>query len=341
MKLRKAIKLVAAGAAVTASASVMAVPSTGLWSASGGIVNTTATECPSGFVCSSSPISETGFMQRQLTETGSGRTFIQTVLIEGDVTSGSGSLTGGEAFSDESFVEIGGHGGIIESQRLHEEATGTVSGSGTPVVEAFDSTADIKSGAFRVDDENAIDIKQRVTEVVDGGVELFGADFRLQEMDNTSFGGNITAQVNLGMGVAGDGFTNMFAMETFNVEATAGSVHLDGNYKKLDVDQTMTGEVTQTVVLRERTGAAISEAGSSDQYSGTVGIFAANDTLVSLRIGQSVDGAGQFGLDDFVNESNGTAIGIDSLTSTALPFQTITYTTGGDPFSALTPYVMP
>lgn len=332
MKLRKAIKLAAAGAAVTASASVLAVPTFDNWSSAGGVVTA---NCPTGYTCSTSPISESGFLQRQLTETSTGRTFIQSILVTGDYdgVGAPGVLTGAEMFVDENFVEVGGHGGIMDQQQLHEQASGTNSGTGVTVTESFDTASNILSGAFRTTDVVAIDIYQMIAETTTAG-EDFGSSFQLQEMDNSSFGGNITAKVNLGMDVSGDGFTNKFGMETFNVEDTTGAF-TSGNYKKLDVDQNMVGEVTQEAHLRERTGAAVAGPGGTDADSNIT--FLANDTIVSLRIGQDVAGAGSFGLDDFVNESQATSVGIDSLATSNIPFQTITYTDTnlGDPFAAI------
>jgi uncharacterized protein (DUF697 family) len=318
MKLRKAIKLVAAGAAVTASASIMAAPTVGGFTTTGGVVNAT---CPAGYTCSTSPITDVGFMQRQITENTSGRTFIQTISSEGDTT-GGGGFAGNTGFSDESFVEIGGGSGVIDQQKIGEKA------SSGGVTEDFNSTANISSGQFRVADVAAIDLTQNIHEV---SSEDFTAGFNLTEMDNSAFGGNITAQVTLTSGIGAGDFTNTFKQQTLNVEDTTGT-YTYGNYKKLDINQEVVGDLNQTVQLNERTGAAITEGGTTT--AGSAGDFSAGDTLVQLQIGQDIVGGGQFGLHDFVNETSGVAIGIDSLATNALPFQTITYTSGGDPFAA-------
>jgi hypothetical protein len=333
MKLRKAIKLVAAGAAVTASASVLAAdPTHGSWTSNGGDID--ASLCPAGYTCSSTPISENGFMQRQITENvPDGRTFIQTIILEGDVLVAGGGLANGTGFADESFVRIGGTGGIIDKQMLAETAD-----LGGGVNENFTSTSNISSGEFRYVDQNAIDIQQAVNET--GGAEGFDTTFRLQEMDNSLYQDQITAEVHIGGNTNGEGFTAGFKMETFVVEDTTGS-YASANLKRIDADQTLDGggsDVYQTFALRERTGASISDAGSTSANNGSNSSWTTGETIVSLRIGQDVAGAGQFGLDDFSNESSGGATGIDSFSSSAVPFQDATFAGGGDPFADITAF---
>jgi len=323
MKLRQAIKMVAAGAAVTASASVLAAPSVGGFSSSAGTISAS---CPSGYTCSSSPISEAGFFQRQLTEDSTGRTFIQTILTEGDQT--GGVIAGNSGFSDESFVEVGGGEGLINQQKIAERVTGAIS-------EDFNSTTNLLLGTFRPTDANAIDITQTIIESDSVVGDSFGAGFRLQEADASAFGGNITAKVQLYADVLSGEFTSAFAMETYVVEDTGGT-YASAGYKTLDVDQNVnTADIVQDVAFRERTGAAVTSSG----YTTGGGSFSAGDTMIKLEIGQTVTGAGQFGLDDFANESTGTAVGIDSLTSAGVPFQSAHYgtnTNGADPFAAMT-----
>lgn len=321
MKLRKAIKMVAAGAAVTASASVLAVPTTGNWSVSGGVITAA---CPANYTCATAEITDSGFMQRQITDDTTGRTYIQSILTEGDSTDGS-TFAGNTGFADESFVEIGGGEGIISRQLLAEQA---VSGA---VTEDFNSESQIFAGQFRVADSAAIQIDQTVAEA--DTADVFSTGFQLIEMDNSSFGGNITAQATVTGALNAADFTAGFKQTTFVVEDTTGTYAAD-NWKRLDADQTLVGDVQQTMALRERTGAAISQSGSTDGATGTNAEFAAGDTIVSLRIAQDVSGAGSFGLDDFVNETTGVENGIDSFTTSGVPFQTVTFSDGSDPFAA-------
>jgi hypothetical protein len=327
MKLRNAIKLVVTGAAVAASASVLAIdagaPSVDASDITSAAVGHTLT-CPAGFTCSSSPIEDAGFTQRQLTDNSTGRTFIQTILSEGTVT--SNVLSGSEAFLDESFVEVGGGSGIIDKQQIREDITSS------GVTEVFTSTANNRSGQFRDTTTSGIVIDQNIAESTTGG-ETFGAGFNLTEVDNALYGGNISAKVTLTSDVGAGDFSSNFKQETFVVEDTTGASDAAA-YKKLSVNQVVTGDLTQTVSFQERTGAAVEGSGGSS--AATDADFVAGSTLVDLQIGQSIAGAGQFGLHDFVNETAGVAIGIDSQTTNAVPFQTISYdnTNLGDPFAS-------
>jgi hypothetical protein len=335
MKLRNAIKLVVTGAALTASASALAIdagaPSVGVSGISATAGGNHTLTCPAGFTCSSSPMTDVGFTQRQITDNSTGRTFIQTVLSEGDI-SGSG-ITSASGFLDESFVEVGGSGGIIDRQNVEE---GTGSGSGIAVEDTFKSTANIRSGAFRDSTTDGITIDQSIAELVTGTGETFNTAFNLTEIDDANFAGApVSAKVTVTSDVGAGDFTSNFTQETFVVEDTVNASAVAAQYKKLDVDQNVVGDLTQTVALRERTGAAVAGSGGSD--AATDADFVAGSTLVDLQIGQSVAGAGQFGLHDFVNETAGVAIGIDSQTSANVPFQTISYdnTNLGDPFAPL------
>jgi hypothetical protein len=327
MKLRNAIKLVVTGASVTASASVLAIaagaPDVGNSNIStAGIGHSLS--CPAGFTCSSSPIEDAGFTQRQVTDNATGRTFIQTILSEGGIA--SNALTTDSAFLDESFVEVGGGSGIIDKQQIREVATGG------GVTETFSSTASNRSGQFRDNTTTGIVIDQLIDESTTSG-ETFAAGFNLTEVDNAAYADNISAKVTLTSDVGAGDFSSNFKQETFVVEST-NAAHTAANYKKLSVAQEVTGDLAQTVSIEERTGGAVLGAGGSD--ASAAANFTAGSTLVNLQIGQSVAGAGQFGLHDFVNETANVAIGIDSQTTNAVPFQTITYTNTnlGDPFAS-------
>jgi hypothetical protein len=338
MKLRKAIKLAAAGTLVGLSAGAMAADpvNTGAFSMSGGVISSDCTAVGgAGAVCSSTPITDSGFMQRNITTAG-GRTFIQTILTEGDSTNTGGTgfagFTGNTGFADESFVEMGGGEGIISKQNLGERA------AGAGVTEDFNTTSSIHAGQFRVIDGAGIQMDMSITETDSVLGDGFNTAFQLIEIDDSNFGGNVTAQTRVTSGVTSADFSADFVQQTYVVESSSTAAVAAG-YKKLDTTATLLGSTDsgaaytmQTLVLNERTGAAINEDGSSDA-GGTAAAFSAGDTLVHLQIAQTIDGAGVFGLDDFVNETVGVAIGIDSFASNAVPFQTVTFTSGGDPFA--------
>jgi len=331
MKLRKAIKLAAAGTVFGMSTAAMAAtPVVGGFTADvGGAITIT---CQAGYTCSSTPITDVGFMQVTMTDNATGKKYIQTILTEGTTTDGGSTFTGNSGFADENFVEIGGAGGIISAQHLAEEA------SGAGITETFKSTAINNAGAFRLADQTGIFIKQSVNEVDSVTGEDMNANFQLLEKDESAKGGNVTATVNMSSAVNSGEFSGDFALQTYVVE-DAGTYSATANLKRLDVNATLAGTVAQTVALRERTGAAVSENGVLTSGTGSNTSFTAGDTIVNLIIEQTTAGAGVFGLNDFANETTGGANGIDSFTdANASAFQSVVIdgvTTTADPFAAI------
>lgn len=319
MKLRKAIKLAAAGAMFGATSAAMALPSLGGFTTDASD-NVTAT-CPVGFTCASTPITDAGFLQRILTEDTSGRKFIQNILTEGVTADGGATFAGDSGFADENFVEMGGTGGIISRQALAE----------SDGVETFKSTAVNYAGAFRNVDGTGITINQSVAEVAGG----MSTTFELVEFDDSANGSNVSAQTTITGHVGEAEFSGDFGFRTLVIEDTSGT-YTTANYKKLDVDATLLGDVNQTVALRERTGAAVADAGTMIPSDGSNTSWSANDTVVNLIIEQTTAGAGVFGLNDFANETTGGAQGIDSFSdANASSFQTVS--SASDPFAPIFP----
>jgi hypothetical protein len=318
MKLRKAIKLAAAGTMFGMTTAAMAVPSVGNFTTDSS--DTISATCPSGYTCAATPITDAGFFQRVLTETATGRKFIQNILTEGVTTDGGVTFAGDSGFSDENFVEMGGTGGIISRQSLAE----------SDGIETFKSTAVNNAGAFRVSDQVGIQIDQSVVENALNG-ETMSTTFQLLEMDEAAKGGNVTAQTTITGAVGSGEFSGDFTMVTYVVEDTTGT-YTSADYKKIDVNATLLGDVEQTVSLRERTGASVL-AGSMTPDAGSNGSWSNSDTVINLIISQTTAGAGVFGLNDFANETTGGANGIDSFSdANAAAFQ-VPATTGADPFA--------
>jgi len=319
MKLRKAIQLAAAGTMYGMASASMALPSLGGFTTDA-LDNVTAT-CPAGFTCASTPITDAGFLQRILTEDTSGRKFIQNILTEGVTTDGGSTFAGDSGFADENFVEMGGTGGIISRQALAE----------SDGVETFKSTAVNYAGAFRAVDGTGITINQSVAEVAGG----MSTTFELVEFDDSANGSNVSAQTTITGHVGEAEFSGDFGFRTLVIEDTSGT-YTTANYKKLDVDATLLGDVNQTVALRERTGAAVADPGYMVPSDGSNTSWSANDTVVNLIIEQTTAGAGVFGLNDFANETTGGAQGIDSFSdANASSFQSVS--SASDPFAPIFP----
>ena len=128
------IFLTAGSAALIVSGAAMADPPANfdVWSVSSGTVafgdydtGTAGTQtCPAGYTCGT-PVTGSGFLQRQLVD-GSGNQYFQTIVAPEGATGAPAAL----AFADESFVRVGVTG-VSGKQRAVDS---TVSGSETTAV---------------------------------------------------------------------------------------------------------------------------------------------------------------------------------------------------------------
>jgi len=141
MKIRKAIRMAVAGAAMALPAGAVLAGSPiafGGWTVNGA-GDITATACGTCSITSATPVTDAGFLQRNIT-IGS-KTFIQTIIAEADTAATAdtfGSWTGGNGFADENFVEIGGTGGLSDKQQVFESVG----------ADSFSSDAGLNTGSF-------------------------------------------------------------------------------------------------------------------------------------------------------------------------------------------------
>ncbi len=329
MKIRNAIKFAATGVLAAAPLAAFAGAPAGFGNYSVNSGTGAITSSVAG--CASTGVDEAGFAQEQCTI--GGKTYIHTILYDD---------TGTELFTDENFVEMGGTGGIAGKQTLTE-----TSGSQT-----FKNTAQISTGSFfTAGTEARISLDQSVT---DTGSQQFATDFAFRE---GQIGGG-TDGIGLGLtGLQSDAvITNMkmnttvtepgayqsgFSFENRNAESgTATDTNLGAadaavvngtRVDQLSVLNDSAASITQNFSLRERHGSFNSGPGTA---TGTI-TWSAGDSIINTKIGQTIAGAGVFGLHDFANETNGLGTGVDSQTS-ALPgtFFQPQYTDGTDPFAA-------
>lgn len=160
--------LLTLGSAMLISSSVaLAAPpiSYGQYTATGGTITTgevlggtfTAAACPAGFTCGAA-ITGDGFLQRQVTDTGTGNVYFQTIILDKGSTVASNGTTGfadlsTSPFADESFVLQGGGTGIADSS--HVFATPTA-----PDTSTFTGDTALNVGWAKGTTENLIDVHQ-------------------------------------------------------------------------------------------------------------------------------------------------------------------------------------
>ena len=338
MKIRNAIKLAATGALAAAPLAAFAGAPANFGNyaiGSGGLINSSVAGC------ASTGVDEAGFTQERCTI--GGKTYIHTIVDE---------ATGGEHFIDENFVEMGGTGGIASKQKLTET-------SGT---QTFTNTAQLSTGSFfSAGTEARIALDQGVS---DSGSQPFNTDFRFRE---GKIGGG-TDGIGLGFtGLQSDAvitdmqmnttisepgaYTGGFSFENRNVEGSGATNTTLGaadantvngtRVDQLSVLNDSASSITQNFTLRERHGSFTSGPGNVG-LSGSTVTWAAGDSIINTKIGQTIAGAGVFGLHDFKNETQGTGTGVDSQTS-ALPgtFYQPVFTDGSDPFAAFSAATTP
>ena len=321
MKIRNAIKFAVTGALAAAPIAAFAAAPAAFdnytQDGAGNITSGTAG-------CSSLGVNEAGFAQEQCTIGGA--TYIHTILNDQ------------AGFTDESWVEMGGTGGIADKQTVAET-------SGT---EVFGSTAQLNTGSFEV---VGVDTRIGLNQAISDSGAGFAAGFDFAEMNGTlALQGHDGTFVDLTLtsSASDSTYTGTFKFNNFNVEAAtitavdtnqfadanAAAAALSGQR----IDQTAVlndpgASIVQDFAIRERSGKFTAGPGLA---TGTV-TWAAGDLIVDTQIGQAITGAGAFGLHDFANETQGTGTGVDSQTSSnPASFYTPAYTNTSlpDPFAA-------
>ncbi len=320
MKLRNAIKASLTGTILTAPMTLLAAPPASFDNYSVDGITGAITSSTAG--CASTGVNEAGFAQEQCSI--GGKTYIHTILYDD---------TGAEKFTDENFIEMGGTGGISDKQTLRET-------SGT---ETFQNSSQINTGSFMpmgqmgiASGNVMINLQQNIS---DTGTQAFtsGFDFKhgMNMVGMDGYNGKF-ADLTLTSTAGDPTYTAGFKFNNFSVEGVT-----QGDLAKAAADQgtriDVTGvlndsgaSITQNFTLNERHGSFTTQDGTA---TGTV-TWAAGDSIINTMIGQTVGGAGVFGLHDFANETQGIGTGVDSQTSAqpATFFQP-QYTDGSNPFA--------
>ena len=342
MKLRKAIRVAAAGAVVgIAPAMALASPTTasmGAWSAdsTGAIVYS----CPAGFSCdTANAIGGVGtddpdFYQITITENTSGNQYFQT--IHADYAEGT--------FEAENFVGVEDNtdyntGGVLSKTFISE--------SQATAGDDFDSTATITSydwmttGSLGGTSLQKVLLDQNIAHT-SGGVTTFDSGFNFEMGEFSDVSGSVYEVSTITNGVSDDPlvytseYTDTFEMITTNIEGapTYDSLASYTLRAKATVSSDPGGpeEFTQTFVRNEAAGAAVSDSGTVIAGTGAAAVtysFSAGDTIVALTIDQNVGGAAaKFSLSDSANESGTGEAGVDAQNG-ADSFIDASYTGGG------------
>ena len=323
MNLRKAIKsavLVGAVSAVVAPGlAVAAAPGGfGTWTDNG----TAGISATCGVTACDTGMTETGFLQRQITDAG-GNVFIQTVV------------TGGTGFNDESFVKMGGTGGIA--------GRGNITDTIGEVV--FTGQSTIMTGELKTMMDSKVNLVQSL---VDNTGDTFTAGFTFDHNMAMALGGAFTGAGAAGgmyadvtvkskTGTASGNFDTAFVQNEFSIENnTAGfqaAVDAVSGKERYNLTNVNDGDLAQTVELRNVTGGLL-DAGDVTGGQGGSEAFTSDGSINLVLIEQDVTGVGTFGFEHFGgNETAGVVA--DVIWDGTAPSATAAYddTTLGNPFT--------
>ncbi len=356
MKIRKAIKMAVTGAALTApmmmvmvgdamaTAHTGALPSSmfGNWS-----VDTSAdqlnVDCPTGYTCATASVTDTGFMQRTITKVGGaqdGSEYVQTIISDVSNTTGDsfGNQTGNTFFGDENFIKMNGLGGL-SGQSMLKDATGSQGVfTAQTNLNAGDEfmTMQNTSDAGSMGDGSMVELQQGIVDTANEFQSRFQFDHGMA-MDGAMGSKFAVIGIDDFANDTANGFTSGFQFQNKVVE---GDTALAATFDAKLQDITMMldpADITQEFSVKTREGAATGNGASQFSSAPTV-TFTAGDSIYQMDLGQSVTGAGDFGITEFKN--GGSSGKEQSLTSAAIPFNTITDDLGvtTDAFEAFDPF---
>ena len=300
MKLRKAIKAAVAGAAIAPVVAMAASPiGFGSWTDNGSGI-TVDCKTGAGFACTSGTTegdSEESFLQRQISDSN-GNVFIQTI-VTGD---------GGEV-SDESFVKMGGTGGVADQAKISSTEGGT----------NFDSTSNILTGEFFTGSDKGLDFTQDLSK--SDANTTFTAGFNYSEQDASvilagTMSSGLYAKTTLtGFVSDAEGMDATFTQTEIEViEADAGETvtaeaqYSKGLYVSNNIDDSASSEpMTQDFLIREAEGTQVvtNTTTLSGSLSTSGDVTAANGgAFESFQLNQDVAG-GSFATEQYFNTTEG------------------------------------
>lgn len=274
--------------------------------------------CPTGYTCDANPISDTGFLQVQMTDDATGESYFRTIVADG-------VGAGVEQFRTESFVQAGAtNGGIATQQTLASPDAG--SGS-------MQAVSDINTGSFEAGGGSSVVLEQDVNS------GAFNTGFQYNA--SLDSGGVGTATMQLAQSNTDTNYTDSFAYVQ-DTDIAAGVSTVTG--KAMDIGSTVTltdngggalGDQTFGYTYREgtrlaaTTGTAVLDTGSA--------VGTPNDTITwdgatdveRVLVGQTMAGIGTFGYERLA-DTNEEISTFDLTTSASLD----NLDAGGtDPFS--------
>jgi hypothetical protein len=347
MNISKAIKLSIAGVAIVAlpglaSAAIdangdnnlTAADAIGNWTGTisgSGAMDIAGTSLPAGMTAGGAPIMDDGFMQRQITDTNTGATYIQTIIAEasGDVGANFSFGSATSAFADESWVKMeSAMGGLLGKSAITEVGT----------AESFKTSATFQTGGFQgsSSDRSAdnVALTQMVRDFSNDSNGTIDSGFAFNHGANSTSGGAANGnyeQLTLNQVVGGHDLTQLDTAGTIaslnsltasfdynnNVvdgatntadEAAKSGLRLNIGVDVNSTDQLTNENATLHFAIGERAGSAAITGVDGGSYDITTSGFeqgassvtyAAGDQIVQIYLSANIGSGGTFAKSSF------------------------------------------
>lgn len=234
--------------------------------------------CQTGFTCSANPITDTGFLQVQVTDDATGTAYFQTIVA---------TDTGAEQFATEAFVKAGAtNGGISAMQSMNSN----IAGAGT-----LTSSTELNTGDFLPDPTAAPSVI--LSQAVGDGLATpeFTAGFTYNKIEDAAGNTIATLQLTQADTPASGEFVDNFTFDQITSTDLAGVTTTTSKHILITSGVTINpGGTTndQSFKYEQLTGGFA--ASSATLSTGTVD-WVAGDTIERVLVGQTVATVGDFG----------------------------------------------
>jgi hypothetical protein len=358
MKLRKAIKLAAAGAVVGASPMLAQAAPFDVGTAAGINMNNGSinVSCPASHTCDlANAITDDGFIMVQVTDTSGGTTdgnvYYMTAIAE-DATSANEGVFGTSSL-------VGQETNVTYNNGLSSKLEISELGSANSSDDDFAITASVTTGAYKgmvtltgadgatYGGMQKIAVDQLINDAANPNLFNTGFSFKHGMIMGTGdmkmykdF--DINLQLSDGTASVGNGSVdNTFQLLETQLEGTGtnSADSIVGKTLMIQEDILSTAETADTFAMQfiqnEAAGAATAGTGTVNAGpSGTGTItFSGGDTLAVKTLSQTMNGAAaDFGLSDAANETTSASTGIDNFLGTTGMTATMDNTNLNDPF---------
>ena len=292
--------------------------------------------CPSGYTCSSAPVSDSGFIQMMLTDNATGQQIIHTVIAEGD-TGSTLANPSDQYYGSSSFVVMGGSGQA--STFAGEQVINDLSD-----VETYSSRVANVSGDFASTVNPTLKINQDMSVEVGKYISGFQLTSGLNNLNEKGYDGKYTEVALTGSIVEDNGtfVSDMKLLQLTNSNVTTGQDQADADEYRMQrltssIDETGTvpDPFVQNFLYDRRTGAAVLDGGMAYSPTSNPVPFDQGGDIALVQVNESSQDTGAFTFEKFINMTSTATADYQSYDDNTDQIE-VSYndTTLGNPFEA-------